>query len=76
MSLDCKVFIFALILITIKFVEDEYPSNKGIATIFNLDSKLLNQYEIKILQDLNYNLYLNGEDYELFLENHIKNIAE
>lgn len=70
------VFMISLILITIKFAEDEFPSNKGIARLFYVDEKVMNDYEIEILKYLDYRLYLTGETYDDFLENNIKNIAE
>ena len=62
-----RVFVIAIILITIKWIEDEYPSNKGIANLFKLSPIELNELEIQILKEIEYRLFVTVEDYELFI---------
>lgn len=66
-----NLLLITLILISVKWIEDNYPNNSGIAKIFNLDKYELNKCELDVLVDLDYSLFISTENYEFFLENRI-----
>lgn len=64
------IFLITLILITVKWIEDSYPSNKAISKIFNISILKLNYYERTILEKIDYRLYVSEEDYDAFIKEH------
>lgn len=73
MSLTYNRLALTAILLAVKYNEDCYFDNKYYAKIGGISLKELNYLERIMLGLMNYELYVSGEEYEMYLNEIYKN---
>ena len=68
---DPHAFIISIILISIKWAEDDVPKNKFVARMCGFLLETFNNYERMVLKLLNFNLFLSNEEYLQYISKNL-----
>ena len=61
--------LFCCVIITVKFNEDKYYTNKYYSKIGGMDLKQLNEMEMELLISINFDLFIESKVYDKYYRN-------
>ena len=65
----CIEFYFGAIIIAVKFNEDKYYTNRYYSKIGGMDLRQLNEMEMELLLNINFDLYIEDKVYDKYYRN-------